>query len=292
MTGVWTDRADEVLDVDVAAQFAACSPEEVERALRSGALADPHGALLRRDVAAWIESERLLRGVPLCNSMPPELLPDLLANGVAILPGAVGPVLLARLRAWADSLLAQPQPSPPAQRIEQNTPRGRVLERIRNLGSDEPIVAELACHPLITALGTALLGDYVVYQVSVVVKLPRVGVAIPAHRDPTWTTRRLAHPVIAVGFYLDDADANNGGPWFCPGTHRAQRGRAPDCSSAAPRVHLRVTAGSAVVHNLGVVHGSDVNSTALLRRTVYCSLMSAAEAHVSQRDAVAHSGLA
>lgn len=291
-TSVWTDRADEATDIDEAARFAECSRLDIGHAICAGELGDSRGILRRRDVAAWIESQRLARGVPSAKGLPEGLLADILTNGFGTIPAAVTSEQLVSLRASANRLIAQPRLQPPANRVERHTSHGLVLERIRNVGNTDTMLTPLVDHPLLSALGDALLGEHVVYQVSLVVKLPRVGVAIPAHRDPTWTTRSLALPVITVGFYLDNTDSDNGGPWFCPGTHLVQCGRAPDVETAAPRVSLRVDAGTAVIHNLGVVHGSEHNPTASLRRTIYCSLMSVAEACASRRDVRVRPGIA
>jgi hypothetical protein len=280
-----------VLTLAEAGRFSEQPATVVHRAMRQGELtvfSMPPPVFLRRDVAAWIEELHLKK----CRAARREgEFTKLLENGYLQVRGALSDQEVSVLRTASDSLLQMtPCPQDPRFIFRPGTgAAGAVLERVLDVQDLQPAFRRMFRNELLCAVGGAVIGQsFLVYNTSLVVKLPRVGVSIWIHRDPTWTTRSLPDPVLTVAFYLDDSDEANGAVSFMPRTHRPRDGRssplpADERAWWSEAACVRAAAGDAVVHNLGVIHGSRPNPSPLLRRTLYYSLMSVREARLSGR---------
>jgi hypothetical protein len=278
----FNDRSREAAPLIAAAWFAGVCVGEVRSAIRCGELC-PSPA--REDIAAWVESRRIL---PVrANALSPPLVRRFLRQGYVHLRSVLQGVERERLARECDALLRGPRSPSDPRWVFRQSEDGYVLERLRQVEEMAPAFRTLTAHPSVLRVAQTLFdGPFLVYGVSLVVKVPLIGLEIPPHRDPTWTTRTGPDPVATLGIYLDDSsDAT--GVYFLPGTHRLHDGRAlpvsPGITQAAEVVRPSVRAGDAILHNLGVIHGSPAHRSQKLRRTIYCSLMSAREAYRSGR---------
>lgn len=256
------DRSLERQSLANAARFAAVPEAAVGRAIADGDLEDPP---TRAEVAAWIERNRAF-------DRTDELAREWSTQGFVHARGVLGEAEREALSAACDALLEWTDREPDHPTVVRQ--EGGVLERLREADTRSDVVRRLAYTPFAARVARAIVGGpAVVYGMTLMVKLPHLGVGIPLHRDPTWTTRAGPDPVLTIGFYLDDAPPGSGEVRFFPGSHR-RAAPVPE----GPGIALDVRAGDAVVHNLGVLHGSAPNRTPRLRRTLYCSLMSRREA--------------
>jgi len=108
------------------------------------------------------------------------------------------------------------------------------------------------------------------------------GAPFPWHQDSPYFAFECPHVdrLVSVQVYLDDASEENGCLWMIPGSHRL--GRLPGQSERgvlgrlytdvdralpeAPRVPIAAPAGSAIFFHGDVVHGSQMNRSAVSRR--------------------------
>ena len=98
---------------------------------------------------------------------------------------------------------------------------------------------------------------------AVCLKVPYCGAAVPWHRDPItaeWGT------VFNLSLYLDESTVDNGCLEFVPGSHRDGRPLEPlDETLLRP---LEARRGDALIHDVGVIHGSRPNRSSSLRRAL------------------------
>lgn len=275
------------------ARFSGVPERDIRDACEAGDLQPSEGeaVFLRRDIAAWVEERRLREWDPPGSRFDGELQ-CLLEQGYVHIPAVLEGSELRALRAASDSVLyAAAYGAAQSRYVYQRASGGGepVLERVLHIHELGIEFLRLFRHPLLKLVGRAVVGSpFVVYNASLVVKVPRVGIPIPVHRDPTWTTRTTGDAVLTIAFYLDNSDESNGAVHFLPATHRPHGGRAPDVPSPDSRwwaggACARAAAGDVLIHNLGAIHGSQGNYTKSIRRTLYYSLLSVREAVSSGR---------
>jgi hypothetical protein len=212
------------------------------------------------------------------------LLDQLETDGWVVMPGLLPPAELGRLRDETGRHLAAVADGSarPIVRVENDTPF-----RVENLAAypigDRSVLAA-RMNPVALDLMARLLGADVISFGSVMVfKLPSAGPAVAMHRDIAEGVFSDDHLWIAAGFYLDDSGEDNGCLWVVPGSHRltgqdlaAELELGLDSPSAVP---LPVRAGSLLLHDSRLLHGSRPAVRGGLRRVLYHSYQSACWMH-------------
>jgi phytanoyl-CoA dioxygenase PhyH len=208
------------------------------------------------------------------------MLDQLKTDGWVVIPDLMSPAELGRLRDETDRHLAAVADGSarPIVRVANGTPF-----RVENIAAypigDRSVLAA-RMSPVALDLMTRLLGADVISFGSVMVfKLPSAGPAVAMHRDIAEGVFSDDHVWIAAGFYLDDSDEGNGCLWAVPGSHRLtgqdladELALGLDSPSAVP---LPMRAGSLLLHDSRLLHGSKPSVRGALRRVVYHSYQSA-----------------
>jgi phytanoyl-CoA hydroxylase len=135
-------------------------------------------------------------------------------------------------------------------------------------------------HPVLLDLMDGLVGDDVISYGSVMVfKLAEGGPAVPMHRDIAEDVFGDDHLWYAAGIYLDDADVGNGCLWVIPGSHRARGAELAALSEqgfdADGAIAVPAAAGSVLLHDARLLHGSHASPGGSLRRVLYHSYQGA-----------------
>jgi hypothetical protein len=211
---------------------------------------------------------------------PDALLDQLRTDGWVLLPGLMSPAELGRLRDETDRHLAAVADGTarPVVRVADGTPFR--VENVASFPIGDRSVLAARMSPVALELMTRLLGADVISFGSVLVfKLPSAGPAVAMHRDIAEGVFSDEHRWIAAGFYLDDADEDNGCLRVVPGSHRlagqelaSELALGLDAPSAVP---LPVRAGSLLLHDARLLHGSRPSVRGGLRRVLYHSYQSA-----------------
>lgn len=201
-----------------------------------------------------------------------------LEHGVLLLKNVLEPRELEELRsetaAWiarADELDGHPDYF---YKVHDTTGR-RVPFRIDFTISKMDSARRLLAHPAILSAVERICGpDFIPTWDSMVFKMPGEGADVPWHRDSGPAVDGLP-PVFFADIYLDDSDASNclhvipgSQSWPSAAAHARIRemnegGFRTDGSLAVP-----VPAGSVLLHNIHVLHGSPAACSAL-RRVIY-----------------------
>lgn len=293
--GVWTDRSTERMTFKDVEHLSGVSQSKINHALKKRELV-PYSTtpltFLRQDVMAWIEEMSLINEQSVVEGLTKQQRDCFLENGYLHIPGVLCPSELNELQIASDILLQQARSGIADSRFiykKWSNDLDSVLERVHDVYNMAPAFQRLLSHDLLHYVAKSIMGQpSLVYNTSLVVKIPGYGVPIPVHRDPTWTTRSTRDPVFTVAFYLDTSDDTNGGVYFLPGTHRTRQGRASDLPAENENwwrhgICVRTSPGDVIIHNLGVIHGSKPNYSLALRRTLYYSIISIKEAQSSGR---------
>jgi len=162
------------------------------------------------------------------------------------------------------------------------------VRRIKEPHAVSPVFARLLRHPRLLSVYTALLGPDVRLKTSKLnLKAAEYGAPVEWHQD--WAFYPHTNDdLLALGLMLDDVDAENGPLLAIPGSHRGPTFDhhsngvfcgAMDLAAAAidPARAVRLTgrAGSASVHHVRLVHGSDLNRTPRPRRLLFYEMAAA-----------------
>ena len=120
------------------------------------------------------------------------------------------------------------------------------------------------------------------WNASLVVKIPQRGSAVPWHQDPPYmgpglTTTHVA-PNFTCDIYLDQSDEVNGCVFAMPGHHQSGHvdlsGDQEQYFQHLDAVPLRMAPGDVLFHYLSMPHGSRLNRSTRLRRTLYLHFLS------------------
>lgn len=201
-------------------------------------------------------------------------------HGYLLVESAVQDRELGQLRAETSAHLS---------RVLAGTARALVREedgtpfRVENIAA-YPIrnrcVLAARAHPLFLTVMAGLIGpDVISYGSVMVFKLADGGPAVPMHRDIAEGVFSDGHLWYAAGIYLDDADPGNGCLWVIPGSHRAEGAELARASrdglDAREAIAVPVTAGSVLLHDSRLLHGSKQSAGGRLRRVLYHSYQGA-----------------
>jgi phytanoyl-CoA hydroxylase len=139
-------------------------------------------------------------------------------------------------------------------------------------------------HPdLLAAVGQCLGHPFMPVNDSLVVKLPRSGVAIPWHQDapyegPNGLSATFGVPNFTCDLYLDAATVQNGCLYALPGRHlvghvELERYDEQAMFNQVDAVALEMAPGDVLLHAISAPHGSKANDSDTLRRTFYVHYM-------------------
>jgi ectoine hydroxylase-related dioxygenase (phytanoyl-CoA dioxygenase family) len=208
------------------------------------------------------------------------MLDHLLTDGYLVVPDLLSAVELDRLRHETDRHLADIHSgnARPIVREEGGTPF-----RAENIAAfpigDRSVLAARMNPTALDAVSDLLGADVISFGSVMVFKLPSIGPAVGMHRDIAENVFSDDHLWIAAGLYLDDSAVDNGCLWAVPGSHRlvgaelaAESARGLDSPAAVP---IPVGAGSLLLHDSRLLHGSMRAVAGGLRRVLYHSYQSA-----------------
>jgi ectoine hydroxylase-related dioxygenase (phytanoyl-CoA dioxygenase family) len=136
---------------------------------------------------------------------------------------------------------------------------------------------------LLTAVGQCLGHPFMPINNSLVIKLPRSGVAIRWHQDPPYErpdglTKTFGIPNFDCDIYLDAATIDNGCLYGLPGYHlvghvEVERYEEDELFDRADAIPLEIAAGDVLFHAISAPHGSRANDSNTLRRVFYVHYM-------------------
>ncbi|MEL7004986.1 MAG: phytanoyl-CoA dioxygenase family protein [Bacteroidota bacterium] len=293
----WSDKSELLLGPQEASKFTGFCHQELMSFISSGLLKSySEQALLfnKSDLAALIEINRKRIKKNVESQLSDSDVAQFWDEGFLLLKDQLNDELLEILSSVVDNLILQTKiQNGSIIREADKKIKDDILERILNIQDYSTVFRDFYKNPLFGKIGNSFFeDDYICYNMSLVVKVPNEGFEMVMHRDPTWTTRLLPSPVIAMGIYLDNSDSHNGGVSFFPKTHKIGEGGNLLAAITRSKVENRpkctpvVKRGDILIHNLGVIHGSLANKSQLTRRTLYFSLMAKKEAHLSNRKVI------
>jgi phytanoyl-CoA hydroxylase len=139
-------------------------------------------------------------------------------------------------------------------------------------------------HPdLLSAVGQCLGHRFMPINDSLVVKLPRSGVAIRWHQDPPYEGpdglgNTYGIPNFDCDIYLDEATVENGCLFGLAGHHLAghvevERFREEELFARPDAIALPMNPGDVLLHAISAPHGSRANDSETLRRVFYVHFM-------------------
>jgi phytanoyl-CoA hydroxylase len=139
-------------------------------------------------------------------------------------------------------------------------------------------------HPgLLSAVGQCLGHPFMPINDSIVVKLPRSGVAIPWHQDPPYEgpdglADTFGVPNFDCDIYLDEATVENGCLFGLAGYHLAghievERFDEEELFARPDAIPLPMNPGDVILHAISAPHGSRANDSDTLRRVFYVHFM-------------------
>ena len=207
-----------------------------------------------------------------------------LADGFAVMPGAIADERLRMLRERTDRLTdaaAIPEGARALIDLEPELLKGRpVVQRVRKPYEADPFFMELARAPELLALVRPLLGDHIrLHHGKINVKAPHVGSPLEWHQD--WAF--IAHTnqsMAIVSILIDDCGPQSGPIQFLPGSHTGALhphhhsgvfvgAIAPSTLELRDARSVIGTAGTVAVHHPMIVHGSGFNQGTGPRRVLF-----------------------
>ena len=171
---------------------------------------------------------------------------------------------------------------------DSHRPERPRVRRVKEPHAVSPVFARLLRHPKLLAIYTALLGpDVRLKTTKLNMKSGEYGAPVEWHQD--WAFYPHTNDdLLALGLMLDDVDEENGPLLVMPGSHRGptydHHANGVFCGAmsleragidAATAVKLTGRAGSASVHHVRLVHGSDLNRTSRQRRLLFYEVAAA-----------------
>jgi len=216
-------------------------------------------------------------------TLTPQQVADYRAKGYTVVPSALRPELLQRLRAVTDELVAGASKVTQATDLydleDDHTSANPRVRRLKAPFQHHPFFNELARHPDVIERIKPLLGpDIRMHGNKLNMKSAGGGAAVEWHQD--WAFYPHTNDdVLAVGIYLDDCTLANG-PLLClAGSHQGPThdhhvdgyfagAMDPMCSPLAydKAEPLYGPAGSMTIHHARTVHGSALNTSNRTRR--------------------------
>lgn len=207
-------------------------------------------------------------GIPrLAASAPSEdVVAGLREHGAVIVEGVLDAALLARFNAELDPILERTTPERSYLNPAIDWFYGKRVRQITGVAAQSRIFGEeVLCHPFYAGVCDAVLGPSCSrWQLNVAQVMDRGPGAEQQllHRDEdVWVHLPRPHPEVQVAsvIALVDFSAEIGATVLAPGSHRWQRGRAPQPEELAC---AEMPAGSAVVYLGSTIHAGGRNATA------------------------------
>ncbi|MBP8295301.1 MAG: phytanoyl-CoA dioxygenase family protein [Burkholderiales bacterium] len=213
-------------------------------------------------------------------------------HGYLMVPDLLDAAELAEVRREAERIVAGAQGVAADNEVydfeDSHRPERPRVRRIKEPHAASPVFARLLRHPRLLSVYAALLGPDVRLKTSKLnMKAAEYGAPVEWHQD--WAFYPHTNDdLLALGLMLDDVDDENGPLLVIPGSHRGPTFDhhsngvfcgAMDIAAAAidPAQAVRLTgrAGSASVHHVRLVHGSDLNRTPRPRRLLFYEMAAA-----------------
>ncbi len=201
-------------------------------------------------------------------------------NGYVILKGVIAPDELTNLQSETQRLIDEILAGGPAASSCNRGPEG-VPYYLTYLHSHPNDASErLLAHPTIVDLAARMVGtDCVPTYEALVFKLPGNGSSVPWHRDAEFD-RSTGHKIFNVDIYLDHSTKQNGVVWVVPESVHWSKAKIQEYlaipSFEKPgMVAAEVEPGDILLHDIMVLHGSDINRQQSLRRVIYYEFRSA-----------------
>ena len=222
------------------------------------------------------------------------LRPDELAffhnNGYLIMRGLIHGPELERLQSDSARLVAEGIAHRGTDHLYRTTfgdesveKKADVYWRSEKMWEREPSYRATTVNPDLLTHVTQCAGHPVYpWNASLVVKIPLHGCAVPWHQDPPYmgpgTTKTHATPNFTCDVYLDHSDEENGCVYALPGHHRSGHvdlsGDQERFFQHADVVPLRMAPGDVLLHWVSTPHGSRMNQSTRVRRTLYLHFLS------------------
>ncbi len=214
------------------------------------------------------------------------------ADGYVVVEDVIDPHELAALQRETDRIVASASGLTTHDQVfdleDSHRPDRPRVRRIKEPHAVSRVYAELTRHPNLVAIFTALLGpDVRLKTTKLNLKSGEYGAPVEWHQD--WAFYPHTNDdLLAVGLMLDDVDEENGPLLVIPGSHRGptydHHANGVFCGAMsleragidpARAVKLTGCAGSATVHHVRLVHGSDLNRTPRQRRVLFYEVAAA-----------------
>jgi ectoine hydroxylase-related dioxygenase (phytanoyl-CoA dioxygenase family) len=195
-----------------------------------------------------------------------DIVAGLREHGAVIVEGVLDAGLLARFNAEIDPILARVSPERSYLNPAIEWFYGKRVRQITGVAAQSRIFGEeVLCHPFYTGVCDAVLGPSCSrWQLNVAQVMDRGPGAEQQllHRDEdVWVHLPRPHPEVQLAsvIALVDFSAEIGATVVAPGSHRWERGRAPQPEELAC---AEMPAGSAVVYLGSTIHAGGRNSSA------------------------------
>lgn len=201
-------------------------------------------------------------------------------NGYVILRGVLQPDELANLQAESRRLMDEIASGGPADQWCNRGPEGIPYYLTYLHSHPNSASLRLLAHPTILDLAKRMVGDdFVPTFESLVFKLPGNGSSVPWHRDANFD-RSTGHRIFNTDIYLDDSVEENGVVWVVPGSVHWSREKIAEYLALPTfekpgMVAATMNPGDILLHDIMVLHGSDINHSDKLRRVIYYEFRSA-----------------
>lgn len=189
-------------------------------------------------------------------------------DGYTILPNAIPPLLLQKLRMLFDEKMNSADEADKA----VNTVNGQnYICNVEYLFKSENLAClELLGSPFILKTAEAICGpDFFLIQEFAVIKMLGDNLEVLWHQD---MLHQRTGNCFTMGIYLDDANAGDGCLRVVPESHTS--GKDICTLKQEPFIEVPVKAGDILVHDMMLAHGSGLMQHNPLRRVVYFEFLS------------------
>lgn len=191
----------------------------------------------------------------------------LIEHGAVIVEGLLDPDLLERCNAELDPLLAAASPDHDGRFVNEAIAWffGARTRHVTGLaGKSRTFATEILPHPVLTAVGDAVLGpscaSYLLNTAHVLDRGPGSERQYVHRDEAVWSHLPTPHPEVQLAsvIALVDFAGDNGATVVAPGSHRWAADRTPDEAELVP---AEMAAGSAVVYLGSTLHAGGANRT-------------------------------
>lgn len=199
-------------------------------------------------------------------------LDDFIRHGYTVLPDALPPSLLQKLRLLFDEKMNNTDEADKA----INTVNGKsYISNIEYLFKGENLAClELLGLPLILETAETICGpDFFLIQEFAVIKMLGDNTEVLWHQD---MLHRRTGKCFTMGIYLDDANAGDGCLRVVPASHTS--GKDICTLKEEPYTEVPVKAGDILIHDMMLAHSSGLMQHNPLRRVLYFEFLSVEQA--------------